>query len=239
MDLRRLRGLGAEALDLVLPRTCAGCGTETVSLCGTCLSRMAPEPVTALPRYGLLPVTGARPYADPLRSAIVALKERRRRDLLPVLALLLAAALGGALEERGFRGGRVAAVPVPSARGAVRRRGADLVGGLTVRACALLAAEGLEIEALPVLTARGHRDQVGSGARQRRRNVHGTQAAGRSAAARAGLTRAGSAAAVVLVDDVLTTGATLAEAARALEAAGVPADCCAVLALAEAGDGSR
>lgn len=231
-----LRAFGSEALDLLLPRSCAGCGAETVSMCGACLSHLSPEPRTVLPRYGLLPVTGARAYTGPLRHAMVALKERRRRDLLPVLELLLAAALGAAVEASGHRGGTVAAVPVPSSPAAVRARGTDLVAALTRRAVAVLAEDGLDITVTAPLRTRGHRDQVGSGAKERRRNVAGTHTVGTDAAARSALQRVRRARTVVLVDDVLTTGATLAEAARALTAAGVPAHRCAVLALT--GDGS-
>jgi predicted amidophosphoribosyltransferase len=84
-----------------------------------------------------------------------------------------------------------------------------------------------------VLTVVRHRDQVGSGAKDRRRNVSGTHAG----ATGVRWERLRDSARVLLVDDVLTTGATLAESARALSVHGVRAHGCAVLAATP--DGGR
>lgn len=230
---RALREVGGELVDLLLPRACAGCGVETVSLCGPCLTRLQPEPRTVAPRYGLLPVSGAGEYSDTLRSVIVAMKARKRTDVVPVVGILLAAAIAHALEESGYAGGDVTAVPVPTSAAAMRDRGRDLVADLSAHACRLLAADGLAIRSAPLLTVVRHRDQVGSGARDRRRNVAGTHAPLR----RAPWETARSSRRVIVVDDVLTTGATFAEAARALREAGVEPHGCAALAVTE--DGRR
>ncbi|MGO1397415.1 MAG: ComF family protein [Brevibacterium yomogidense] len=233
--VRRLGAVGHELLDLALPRTCAGCGVETVSLCGPCLTHLAPATRTVVPRYGLLPVAGAGEYTGTLRSVIVALKARRRTDVVPVVGILLAAAIAHALEESGYAGGDVAVVPVPASAAALRERGRDLVGDLTAHACGLLAEDGLDIRPAHVLTVVRHRDQVGSGARERRRNVAGTHAPRRDRGGGGGWERVRSAAHVVIVDDVLTTGSTLAEATRALNEGGAQAVVCAVIAVTEDG----
>jgi predicted amidophosphoribosyltransferase len=153
--------------------------------------------------------------------------------VLPVAALLLAAAIAAALEESGYAGGAVTAVPVPTSAAGVRERGRDLVGDLTDRACRLLVDDGVDIRGDRVLTVVRHRDQVGSGAKDRRRNVSGTHAG----ATGVRWERLRDSARVLLVDDVLTTGATLAESARALSVHGVRAHGCAVLAATP--DGGR
>jgi predicted amidophosphoribosyltransferase len=127
-----------------------------------------------------------------------ALKEDGRTGLARALAPALAAAVA-ALDAPG-----AVVVPVPSSRAALRRRG--------YRVAELLARRA---ELAPVRALRSVRtvaDQRGLGRAQRRENVAGSLRAVR------GNVLTGRD--VVIVDDVVTTGATLAEAARALRAAG-------------------
>lgn len=116
-------------------------------------------------------------------------------------------------------------VPVPSARGARRRRGEDVVRRLaTVAACDLRRA-GWRALVVPALRhERAVRDSAGLGAADRARNLAGAFAADRRA-----LTRIRGAR-VVLVDDLITTGVTLAECSAALTAAGVTPIACATIA---------
>ncbi len=107
-------------------------------------------------------------------------------------------------------------VPVPSSRRAVRERGHD-----HARRLAAVAARTAGLRSRPLLVqARRTADQAGLDALQRAANLHGAlRARGRLD----GLP-------VLLVDDVVTTGVTLAEAARALRAAGADVRGCAVVA---------
>ncbi|WP_433474429.1 ComF family protein [Spirillospora sp. CA-142024] len=100
---------------------------------------------------------------------------------------------------------------VPSARRAVRRRGHDALRGTAEAAVRRLRADGLPVTAVGALRQRGRvADQAGLSASQRAANLSGAIEARAEVAGRQ----------VVLVDDVVTTGASLAEAARALRAAG-------------------
>lgn len=215
-----------ELADLFVPRTCAGCGAETVTLCGVCLTQLDAPPITALPRYGTVPVTAAGEYTGPLRQMLIAYKEHDRADLVPVLTLLLAAAVVHGLDEVTHTGG-VMIVPVPAAPGSMRRRGGNHMAVLAAGVARLLRADGLRAESRELLEVRRHRDQVGRTRVGRRRNVRGTHRA-----------RAGSVAdtaghrTTVLVDDICTTGATAAESSRALAAAQIQVDSVAVLAIA-------
>ncbi|MFJ8694098.1 ComF family protein, partial [Streptomyces roseolilacinus] len=106
-------------------------------------------------------------------------------------------------------------VPVPSARRAVRARGHDAVRRVATAAARELRRTGVAARVTPVLRQRrAVADQAGLDARQRRENLSGALEVVPGGA------RLLEGARVVLVDDLMTTGASLAEAARALYAAG-------------------
>lgn len=205
-----------QALDLALPRSCAGCGRAGTGWCRLCaweLSTRWPDgPRSVRPRPcpdGFPPTWAAAPYEGPLRRAIAAYKDDGRRDLLGMLAGALAGPLGAALA--GCGDGDALVVPVPTTPVARRRRGDAPLAALARRACAdggLPAASCCAPRA--VWVRRRPQDQRGLGAAQRAANLEGAFAAVPWVAGRA----------VTVVDDVVTTGATLVEAARALRAAG-------------------
>ncbi len=157
-------------------------------------------------------------YAGALRGAILAYKERRHRVWGRVLGRLLA----DAVAEVAGGTGPVRLVPVPSSGAAVRARGIDHVRTLAGHAADQLRRSGRVAEVCPVLAvARRTGDSVGLSAAERSANVAGAfRAAGRPAGS----------ATLVLVDDVVTTGATLGEAARTLAGAGLPAAAAVVAA---------
>jgi predicted amidophosphoribosyltransferase len=157
-------------------------------------------------------------YAGPLRSALLRYKERGRRDLAGPLAALLASALD---EMAGLAPSRpVWLVPAPSRPSAARVRGGDHVA----RLCRAVAARRPEARiARPLRLAGRTRDSVGLDAEQRAANL-----AGRVQVRDAALpVRAPDG--VVLVDDVVTTGATLRACRDALASAGVRAEAAIVL----------
>lgn len=210
-----VQGLVSELAGLVLPVDCAGCGAVRVALCGACLSELSGAgtgPVRPSPSPAGLPlVHAAAVYEGAVRAVVLAHKERG--------ALPLAAALGAALASavRAGGAGEVALVPVPSARHRIRARGHDPAHRVALAASARLRRAGVPARVAPVLRLRrAVADQAGLGALERRENLAGALEARHGA----GRVTAG-AARIVIVDDLVTTGATLAEAARALRAAGI------------------
>ncbi|MGW5625428.1 ComF family protein [Streptomyces olivaceus] len=230
LELRGLRRGWRDLTDLVLPAECGGCGDGRAVLCSRCrtaLGGAAPRRVRPVPEPPGLPVVhAAAPYADEVRAALLAHKERGMLALTAPLGAALAGAVraglweSGAGDGDGFSGpgrGPVPAllVPVPSARRAVRTRGHDPARRIALAAAGELRRTGVSARVSAVLRQRhAVADQSGLDARQRLDNLAGALAVVPGGAR---LLRGGGT--VVLVDDLMTTGASLTEAARAVRAA--------------------
>ncbi len=188
--LAALRG----ALALVSPCDCPGCGLGDVELCPDCRARLVATPTeTHLPDG--TPVRSAFVYDGVVPDVILAFKQQGRFRLARALAPALADALSA------WPGAPIVAVP-GSAAGR-RRRGYEPVELLVRRAGRDLRKPGLRI-----LRTAG--SQKGRTRAERALLRHETM--------RASARLAGEH--VIVVDDVSTTGATVAEAVRALRAAG-------------------
>ncbi|WP_217545335.1 ComF family protein [Streptomyces sp. GbtcB6] len=228
-----MRGWWQDLTDLVLPAECGGCGTPRTVLCAECraaLSGAVPRRVRPVPEPpGLPAVYAAAPYADEVRAALLAHKERGALALAGALGAALAGAVRAGLRDgrtvrivaswNGTAGGAavpgpVLLVPVPSAPWAVRARGHDPVRRIALAAAAELRRAGSSARVAPVLRQRrAVADQTGLNSRQRFANLAG------ALEVTAGGARLLAGGRVVLVDDLVTTGATLAEAARAVREA--------------------
>jgi predicted amidophosphoribosyltransferase len=176
-----------------------------------------------------LPATwSAGELTGALRRSLTAYKDGERRDLGPALAGLLARSVAAALANRSgarelrARGGAVLLVAVPSSRRSQRRRGDRPLEGLLTHLEPLLPQGIVPVRGLRQL--RPVADQARLSASQRADNLHG------ALAVPPGVREIVRGRPVLLVDDILTTGATLAEATRALEAAGAREVLAAVVA---------
>lgn len=183
--------------------------------CRAALLGAAPRRVRPMPEPPELPaVHAAAPYEDEVRAALLAHKERGALMLAGPLGVALAGAVRAGAPGGG-PGAPVLLVPVPSARRAVRARGHDPARRIALAAAGELRRAGTPARVLAVLRQRrAVADQSGLNSRQRMDNLAGALEV---AAGGARLLAEGGRA--VLVDDVMTTGASLAEAARALRSA--------------------
>ncbi|MFF9811088.1 ComF family protein [Streptomyces coeruleorubidus] len=238
-----MRGWWQDLTDLVLPAECGGCGRPRTVLCPECravLSGVAARRVRPVPEPPGLPVVyAAAPYADEVRATLLAHKERGALALAGPLGVALAGAVRAGLRKawggswagaegawsRGA-GAPVLLVPVPSGRRAVRARGHDPARRIALAAAGELRRSGVPARVLGVLRQRrAVADQSELNSRQRLDNLAGALAVVPGGA------RLLSGGPVVLVDDVLTTGASLAEAARAVRTAGPVSNAAAAAAV--------
>jgi predicted amidophosphoribosyltransferase len=202
-----VRAAVADALAFVLPTSCAGCGALDVSLCPKCAAMLArPGALSRVIESGIT-VHSAFRYDQEAARMLRALKEEGRTGLALPFGLALAQRAASAFPQ-----GDVRFVPVPTSAASMRRRGYRVVE-LVLRRSGLPALSALR-------PARRTADQRALGRDDRQANVRGSLAA----------THPLPGVRVALVDDVVTTGATLVEATRALRAAG--ADVVGALTLA-------
>jgi len=221
-----MRALATAALDLLFPAVCPVCSARLGAgrhdpLCGTCwasFARLAP-PFCAtcgvpVPSDAVVRCVGCRAsapafdyaraaaaYGGTLRDAVHALKFGGRRSLARPLGDLIVEHCAGALAAPD------ALVPVPLARARERERGFNQAGLLAERLGERL---GVRVRSRWLVRLRATAAQSDLSAAERRANVADAFAAAPAVSGRD----------LVVIDDVITTGATVAECARALHEAG-------------------
>ncbi|GAB2572343.1 ComF family protein [Kribbella endophytica] len=212
-------------MDLVLGGTCAGCERPGVSVCRDCRAELAGlTPFTASPTpvlAGFPGATACSPYDGMLRRLIIEHKEHARYTLARPLGKTLAISMAAAIAP-----GRAAWIcPIPSAAATVRARGHEPLRRIAIVAARHLRENGYDVRLADALRlVRRPADQAGLSARERIANMDGVFGV-RSRWAETLTDQP-----VVLVDDVLTTGSTLTQAAGALETTGIAVLGSAVLA---------
>ncbi|MET1088947.1 MAG: phosphoribosyltransferase family protein [Arthrobacter sp.] len=235
-------GAAGDLLALAVPVDCVCCGTEDRALCIPCdrsIRRLTHTPfraeqgAPALVDVGgrvLLPVVAAGVYREELAQALLSFKRHGQHQLGDSLGRALAGAVRAAADGTG----RACLVPVPTSNAAFLNRGFSPVHLLLRRASRqlpdlpienVLAKTGTSVLQLP-----GGQKGLDRGGRASR--VRGSMRVHRRGRGRVAGRRC------VIVDDVLTTGATLSEAARALHLAGAIVTGAVVLAATRPPDSS-
>jgi len=213
---------GVTALaDLVLPSVCAGCERPGAGrLCPGCASGLAalrPVPVAPTPApAGLPPCTALGRYDGPLRGLILAYKERGAHRLARPLGSHLARA---AALCAGHPGIPLVIVPVPSTAAAVRARHGDHMVRIAHACVGTLRSTGHPAVLARGLAARPKADAAHLSVAERAAAAAGAFRARPGVVPRlAEARRAG--ARLVVIDDVLTTGATADACTKILLRAG-------------------
>jgi ComF family protein len=195
---------GSSLLKLLSPARCAACDAllaeRESAFCAACAPLLEPSASTLEPGAAPVGAPAAFLYGGPLADAIQRLKYAGRSELARPLGALLAdyAIVFGGLVER--------VVPVPLHPSRLRERGFNQ-SALLARPVA--RALGVPFDPYWLARVRPTRDQASLAREARGHNLRGAFAARGVRAQR-----------VLLIDDVRTTGATLAEASEALLRAG-------------------
>ena len=217
--MRQVYSVTDTLLDLILPLQCGGCGAPSARWCDACAAVLhvnSDEPHVISPRLDPgVPVFALGPYAGPRRQALVAFKEHGRRDLVGPLSRALAVGIHR-LTTWGILDHQLTVVPAPTRRAAARRRGGDPVARIAAAAIAASPHHGLATVlrtgglTTALRTGGPARDSVGLSTAARERNIAG----------RVRLTGPVPDGEILLVDDILSTGATAREGVRVLAAGG-------------------
>ncbi|WP_285242329.1 phosphoribosyltransferase family protein [Pseudarthrobacter sp. fls2-241-R2A-127] len=233
-------GAGGELLALAVPVDCVCCGAEDKALCAACSGRIrhltrrpfrAEGGAPALMDVAgtvLLPVVAAGVYREELAQGLLSFKRHGQHQVGESLARALAAAVRAATAD----GDGFVLVPVPTSTAAYVNRGFSPVHLLLKEAAGHLPGAAV-VDVLRKVRPTGARTpawpgrpggQKGLGRGARSQRVRGSmRVSGRSRPLVAGRS-------CIIVDDVLTTGATIGEAARALHQAGAKVRGAVVLA---------
>lgn len=212
---RSATGLALELIDLYAPPRCVSCDAlwpahpeASPALCALCATAL--EPASAPPLPGAVaPYEHGGPLADAIRRA----KYDDAPAAARALGRLLGHTLGASREHRGVLASHALVVPVPLHASRLRSRGYNQAVELAWGLVSSRGARHLACVPRALDRARDTQTQVHRGGDERRANLAGAFAPGPDAARVVG-------ARVLLLDDVLTTGATLGDAARALYEAG-------------------
>ncbi len=210
-----------DVVELVLPRRCAGCGISGEQYCLDCrtvLRDLNPRPAAPLPVPAGMPTTwAATAYQGVAARVIVAWKDQDRADLSAVLGPLLCGALRVAMDaspqwcDTATQEGRVAVIAVPSRAQSTRARGRFPVGDLVDHLVRAQRGPRPLLHRVDALTlGRGVADQAGLDQHQRGENISGAM---RLVPQMADGIRDVP---ILVVDDITTTGNTLAEASATL-----------------------
>lgn len=204
--------------DLILPQVCALCGYGDQPLCDLCLDLWR-GPAQKCARISGVAIFATRPYDSLAASVIVGAKDHHRRWLLPLLVAAITTSVKAILAQQ-HQPLHLTLVPMPSRPSSLRKRGDDVVLELARRTAQQLRREEerMQIQALRLLRhRRSVRDQSELTLRQRHLNLEGAFE----------LLREPPEGPLIVIDDVITTGASMGEAIRALGSERILGGACA------------
>lgn len=206
--------------DLLLPHGCAGCGIPDAVLCGRCGSLFGD--VHERPLGGHESCLTCAVYEGAVRHAILSWKDHDYEACDDRFADSLVTLVEGRIPPRGV----CCVVPVPSSDKSIRRRGRWHTRQLSRAMVSLIRRRGREALLVPALCMRGNAGksvEIGHGGQRVARANRRIHVRERRQTLLRGRT-------VVVVDDIVTTGATMARCANILRRSGAGDVICVALA---------
>lgn len=201
--------------DLVFPSRCIGCSQLGISICSNCRSSWHPHIYLREVSVAgaIYPVVSSVQYSPVASRVLLSAKESN----IASADQLLIDAISHSLSHFVKRFGGTTLVAIPSRRSATRKRGRNFLGEITSEVARISENKISFIDTQLLVHSRGVKDQSALNSRQRLSNVSGALAVPSKFKSRFSDGNIGP---LIIVDDLITTGATLTEAIRALLAAG-------------------
>ena len=201
--------------ELIFPPRCIGCSQLGISICSICRSSWHPHIYLSEVNVcgSNYPVVSAVQYSPIASRVLLSAKESN----ISAADKLLVDAISHSLSYFVKHFGGDSLVPIPSRRSASRKRGRNFLSEIA-KEVASNSATNIKVCKIQLLThSRNVQDQSALNSKQRLANLSGAL----TVPSKANSNKiGGNIRSVIIVDDLITTGATLAEAIRALCAAG-------------------
>ena len=189
--------------EIIFPVRCLGCSALGLEICSQCRSKWNPHIYRSWSRTSpYFPIFSSIQYSTVASKVLLAAKENNIKLADDLLVQALQRSFHFCAKERGVG----VLVPIPSRHAVARSRGRQFITELSLR-----LSKGTGIETIEMLShIRKVRDQSSLDAKQRLVNIEGSMKSLRYLSEK-----------VILVDDLVTTGATIHEGARALRENGI------------------
>ena len=199
--------------ELIYPNICISCGKTGVKICLNCSKCWLANPNKSKVEDNYL--FFVTKYDETTSPIILAAKESGNREAVKLIARSIASSISFAILNLGIAQ-PVNLVTIPSQLSAIRRRGRDHINDLAQEVIIQLNQQNIDAICLPILKPiKKIKDQSDLNGLQRKENMSHAFIVKNSPISQS---------AVILIDDLVTTGASIQEGVRALTEAKITVD---------------